>query len=679
MKDATYNLQRGAKVGLLGRNGTGKSTLLKILAEEARSQGNALDISTGLGAIKEANYRYTGTVTVPKTVSVSIVDQEPPMPSDVTVGDAVLGITNTDLPADYDSATNSGQANKNLMEVVRRYRVASRYAAKNPDFFSRASADMDEVQGGWDVLTKAEEISSQLKVLHLQDKPLALLSGGERKRVALCAALVEEPDVLLLDEPTNFLSLAGVEYLSQLLKSPSLASTLTVLMVTHDRAFMEEVCDRILELDRGSLYEHSGSYRSFLEAKEQRLAAEDAEVRSAKAKYRVELEWMRRQPQARETKQKARMDAFYKLEKATKPRPRDPNLNLIQQADGGTRRIGGTILSMKHVTLKFDDRIMLDDFDYDFCKGDRICLAGANGVGKTTFTKLLTGELTPNSGEIEVGDTIVLGNYDQLGLKFDETAESQTVLEFVVDQVAALDMQGTGMSQTPAEARRLLNQFEFPRSRWNERVSILSGGERRRLQLLSVLSKKPNFLILDEPSVDCDLDTLSAIEAYLEKFEGVLIVVSHDRAFADKVTDHLFIFEGDGVVKDFQGSLSEYATVLVDLETKQIEQSSSSDGTLSVDAKKESVKQDRETRNRTRNLIRSHKKEILNLERAIEKLKPKAAEVQQSIDSTSSDEGWSVLADLTEQLNSINEEMDEKEMRWLEIAEELETLEADDL
>jgi ATP-binding cassette subfamily F protein uup len=382
LKDVSYNLQRGAKVALIGRNGTGKTSLLKILAEEARRQSNGggagSDISSGLGAMKEANYRYTGTVTVPKTVSVSIVDQEPPMPTDVTVGDAILGIT-TALPSDYNAVPKTSGNNKNLMEIVRRYRVASRHATDNPEFFTRASADMDEVQGGWDVLTKAEEISSQLKVLHLQDKPLSQLSGGERKRVALCAALVEEPDVLLLDEPTNFLSLAGVEYLSQLLKSPSLAPKLTVLMVTHDRAFMEDVCDRILELDRGSLYEHNGSYRSFLEAKERRLAAEDAEVRSAKAKYRNELDWMRRQPQARETKQKARIDAFYKLEKATKPRPRDPNLNLVQQANGGTRRIGGKILSMNHVTLKFGDRVMLDDFSYDFCKGDRICLAGANG------------------------------------------------------------------------------------------------------------------------------------------------------------------------------------------------------------------------------------------------------------------------------------------------------------
>lgn len=290
----------------------------------------------------------------------------------------------------------------------------------------------------------------------------------------------------------------------------------------------------------------------------------------------------------------------------------------------------------------------------------------------------MTRELKPNEGEVEVGDTIVLGNYDQLGLKFDEKAESQTVLEFVVDQVAALDVTGTGITQSPSEARRLLNEFEFSRSRWNERVSVLSGGERRRLQLLSVLSKKPNFLILDEPSVDCDLDTLSAIEAYLEQYEGVLVVVSHDRAFADKVTDHLFIFEGNGIVKDFQGSLSEYATVLVDLETKKIEESSSSNSNSFADAKKHDLKQERENRNRIRNLIRSHKKEMLNLERVIEKLKPKAAEVQNNIDNTTSDEGWSVLADLTDQLNAIKEEMDENEMRWLEIAEELEALEAEE-
>lgn len=305
-----------------------------------------------------------------------------------------------------------------------------------------------------------------------------------------------------------------MDWLAELLTSSS-NPKLTILMVTHDRAFLEEVCDCIVELDRGSLYEHQGSYSSYLQAKEERLVLEVAAEATAKSKYRVELEWMRRQPQARESKSKARIDAFYKLEKATKPRPRDPNLDLVETAGGKSRRIGTKIVSMKNVSLKFDDRIMLFDFSYDFCVGDRICLAGANGgkhhsdngnrvicdvsycchltefvlfhiVGKTTFTKLITGELEPDSGYIEIGDTVVLGVYDQLGLKFDPSAESQTVMDFVIDQVQSHD--ATSMAETPGEARKLLKQFEFPRSRWNEPISVLSGGERRRLQLLSVLT-----------------------------------------------------------------------------------------------------------------------------------------------------------------------------------------------
>jgi ATP-binding cassette subfamily F protein uup len=484
LQGVSYNLQRGRKVALIGRNGTGKSTFLKILHESYLNSVSSSSQQQQLAAAayrEESNYKYTGKVQIPKTVRVSMVDQEPPMPSDVTVGDAILGITK---PATTITATSSTGAKSSLMDVVRNYRIASNNAPDNPEAFLRASAAMDAMGGSWDVLTKAEEIASKLKIHHLQDKPLASLSGGERKRVALSAALIEQPDVLLLDEPTNFLSLAGVDWLADLLTSKS-NPNLTILMVTHDRAFLEEVCDCIVELDRGSLYEHQGSYSSYLEAKQERLASEDAAVAAAKSKYRVELEWMRRQPQARESKSKARIDAFYKLEKATKPRPRDPNLNLVETA-GGSRRIGTKILSMKHVGLQFGDRTMLDDFSYDFCVGDRICLAGANGVGKTTFTKLLTGELKPDSGYIDVGETVVLGVYDQLGLKFDSRAESQTVMEFVIDQVQSHD--ATSMAETPDDARKLLRQFEFPRSRWNEPVSVLSGGERRRLQLLSVLS-----------------------------------------------------------------------------------------------------------------------------------------------------------------------------------------------
>lgn len=674
LRNVDFNLQRGAKAALIGRNGTGKSTLLKILHESYLFTNNITPSST-------SDYKYTGKIQIPKTIRISMVDQEPPAPADVTVGDAILGINK-----DYDVFASSISASKNVMDVVRRYVVLSKYAADNvgndeadnANLFVEASADMD-MFNGWDILTLSEEIVTKLKVRHLQDELLTSLSGGERKRVALCAALVESPDVLLLDEPTNFLSLAGVEWLSDLLTEKK--SDLTILMVTHDRAFLQQTCDRIVELDRGSLYEHPGSYSTYLQAKEERLAVEDAAIQSAKSKYRIELEWMRRQPQARESKSKSRIDAFYKLEKATKPRPHDPNLNLVEISDGSTRRIGSTIVSMKGVSLTFRSaggeghRKMLDAFSYDFCFGDRICLAGANGVGKTTFTKLITREIEPDTGIIDVGDTVVLGVYDQLGLNFDTVAESQTVLEYVVDQIHANEMKS--MSETPSEARKLLQQFEFPRSRWNERISILSGGERRRLQMLSVLSAKPNFLVLDEPSVDCDLDTLSALENYLMQFQGVLLVVSHDRSFADKVTDHLFVFEGDGIVKDFQGSLSEYSSCLVELENKRIQYSlegNADETTSSSNNKKFNYKEDRAKRNEVRNFARQSKKEMLNIERSLEQLKPTAAVVQSDIDGTSTDEGWSILAELTNKLNKINDEIDKKEIRWLELAEELEEI-----
>lgn len=679
LRNVDFNLQRGAKAALIGRNGTGKSTLLTILHESYLFTNNITPSST-------SDYKYTGKIQIPKTIRISMVDQEPPAPADVTVGDAILGINK-----DYDVFASSISASKNVMDVVRRYVVLSKYVADNvgndeadnANLFVEASADMD-MFNGWDILTLSEEIVTKLKVRHLQDEPLTSLSGGERKRVALCAALVESPDVLLLDEPTNFLSLAGVEWLSDLLTEKK--SDLTILMVTHDRAFLQQTCDRIVELDRGSLYEHPGSYSTYLQAKEERLAVEDAAIQSAKSKYKIELEWMRRQPQARESKSKSRIDAFYKLEKATKPRPHDPNLNLVEISDGSTRRIGSTIVSMKGVSLSFRSaggeghRKMLDDFSYDFCFGDRICLAGANGVGKTTFTKLITREIEPDTGIIDVGDTVVLGVYDQLGLNFDTVAESQTVLEYVVDQIHANEMKS--MSETPSEARKLLQQFEFPRSRWNERISILSGGERRRLQMLSVLSAKPNFLVLDEPSVDCDLDTLSALENYLMQFQGVLLVVSHDRSFADKVTDHLFVFEGDGIVKDFQGSLSEYSSCLVELENKRIQYSlegNADETTSSSNNKKFNYKEDRAKRNEVRNFARQSKKEMLNIERSLEQLKPTAAVVQSDIDGTSTDEGWSILAELTNKLNKINDEIDKKETRWLELAEELEEIDLENV
>jgi ATP-binding cassette subfamily F protein uup len=444
-----------------------------------------------------------------------------------------------------------GGQSKTVYEAVRRYCHAVSALEYDEDEFSAASSEMDS-RDGWSVLTKADEIATRLRVDHLKEMPLSKLSGGERKRVALAAALVQRPDVLLLDEPTNHLDLEAIRLLSDLIADEK---KMTLLTITHDRAFLNEVCDRMLELDSGSLYGYEGNYGDYLEGKEARLAIEDKEMSSTKKKFANELAWMRKQPSGRQSKSKARQEAFYKLEKMTKPRAVDPNLVLTNDA----RRIGGNILKLKNVNKKFGDRLMLDDFSYDFNAGDSIGVVGANGVGKSTFLKMLTGALEADSGEVEAGETVVFGVYDQMGMELDD---GQRVLDFVKQRVLARD--GSTMAEAPGEVMRLLKQFQFPKEKWNDVILRLSGGERRRLQLLAVLTQRPNFLILDEPTNDVDLDTLSALEDYLAEFNGVLVIVSHDRFFVDKVTEHLFVFEGDGVVKDFLGSLSDYAETLVD-------------------------------------------------------------------------------------------------------------------
>lgn len=648
LKDVSYVLPQGARVALVGRNGAGKSTFLRILA-------SALSVDQRHVA---ENIKFQGRITAPRQLRIAYVEQEPAYQVDLTVGDALLGLT-TNMDKE-GAAENSRERPSNVYGAVRRYRQAMQNADKVPHLFAQAAAEMDKFNG-WDVLTRAEDVATRLRVRHLTDVPLSNLSGGERKRVALAAALVQEPDVLLLDEPTNFLSLAGVQWLSDVLVQGN--QKLTILMVTHDRVFLDSVCDRILELDQGNLYEYIGSYANFLEAKDERMQKEEAKLQAAKNKYNVELEWMRRQPQARETKQKARIDAFFKLQAATKPRPVDPALLLSAEK----RRLGGKILSLSNVELKFGDRMMLRDFSYDFVAGDRICLAGANGVGKTTFVKVLMGEILCNSGTIEKGETLVMGVYDQKGINIIDP--EQTVLQFVLESVQSREDGMETAAKAPDEARKLLQKFEFPKQRWNERVSVLSGGERRRLQMLQVFSGRPNFLVMDEPSVDCDLDTLTALERYLQEFQGVLVVVSHDRSFADKVADHLFIFEGNGEVKDFPGTLSEYASTLIEIETDEINRGQNAD--TSFEDKKASYKEERAKRNELRNTLRQAKKEMDNLEKEMERLKAKVTKLQSEIDS-SGDEGWSLLAELTETLNRHTDEIEEKELRWLELAEFLE-------
>eukprot|EP00550_Attheya_septentrionalis_P005933 CAMPEP_0198290664 /NCGR_PEP_ID=MMETSP1449-20131203/8442_1 /TAXON_ID=420275 /ORGANISM="Attheya septentrionalis, Strain CCMP2084" /LENGTH=746 /DNA_ID=CAMNT_0043989191 /DNA_START=128 /DNA_END=2368 /DNA_ORIENTATION=+ len=659
LKDVSYVLPRGARVGLVGPNGCGKSTFLKILAQATSSY---VDDDSGVV--------YTGTIDSARNLRVAFVEQEPPTPSDVCVSDALLGITSSDA-----GVPSSGTST--VFDVVRNYRIVSERAQEDVEGFAKAAADMDKLNG-WAVLTKADEVATRLRVDHLKDTPLANLSGGERKRVALAAALIQEPDVLLLDEPTNHLDLSAIQWLSDLIVNPYSQNTLsggklTILTVTHDRAFLEEVCDSILELENGNLYGYSDvSYMGYLEKKEERWANEDAAQQARKTKYKKELDWMRRQPQARETKQKARQDAFYKLEQAVKPtRPNTSAINL-DNAAGASRRIGGNVLKLKNVSLKFGDRKMLDSFTYDFNRGDKIGIVGANGVGKSTFVKALTGEQPLDSGEMETGETVVFGIYDQKGIVI--TQPDQTVLDFVKQRVESRD--GSSMAEAPAEAMQMLKQFQFPATRWNERVSVLSGGERRRLQMLSVLTKRPNFLLLDEPTNDIDLDTLTALEEYLAEYKGVLVVVSHDRYFTDKVTDHLFVFEGDGVIKDYLGSLTDYADCLIEQE-KRSGGGGTSDTTLSLGSAT-AQKEDKAKRMERQNSIKKMKREISNkLEPNMEKIKEKMAKLQKKIDSTPSDAGWTVLAELTEKLNGLQDELDEKEMRWLEVSELLEAAEAE--
>jgi len=655
LNNVNYSLPRNGKIGLLGRNGCGKSTFLKILAMQTAQQQVRREDNNDIA--------FTGKVEKAKTCRVAYVEQETP-PIDVAVAYALFGIDSSySLVVGFDIGTISTP-----FEAAKYYKLAE-YRGES-SLLEKATILMDQMSGSWAVLTRADEIATRLRVQHLLNMSLINLSGGERKRVALAAALITEPDVLLLDEVTNHLDLGAIRWLSDLILEQK---KMTVLVVTHDRAFLDQVCqDGILELDRGNLYPYDGTYANFLEAKEARWAMEDANLQTAKSKYKLELEWMRRQPQARQTKAKARIEAFYKLEKATKPTRSKSQLTLVDDASlNSRRRLGNTVLKCVGVSLSFQSNnkkgqeqqgsIIVDDFTYDFNSGDRIGIVGKNGVGKSTFLKILTGAQPIDAGEIITGETVVFGIYDQMGLQ--DYDENQRVLDYVKERVIASD--GSSMAEAPQEAMRLLKKFEFPSDRWNERVATLSGGERRRLQLLTVITKRPNFLILDEPSNDLDSNSIAALEQYLDEFKGVLVVVSHDRYFTDKVTDHLFIFEGDGSITDYLGTLSDYAEILAD------ESRSSVVSSTDTGSSKATQKEEKERRTAKRNLVQKYKRELTALEPALEKLKAKSVEIQKEIDNSRT-EGWSILAELTKKLQSIADEIEEKENRWFELAEALE-------
>ena len=603
----TFGLSRGDKMALIANNGTGKSSLLKIIANE--------DIPD------------SGTVTLRTGIGIGNLAQEPNFDKNKTI-EELISSSNSELIKtikDYEKA---------LEEQAKEY---NSHTIKQLD---EASAKMDEAKA-WDFERKMKQVLSKFNIDDISQK-IGSLSGGQKKRVALAMLLLDEPELLLLDEPTNHLDIEMIEWLEKYLQQQKI----TLLMVTHDRYFLDRVCNHILELEGGKLYHHRGNYAYFLEKREEREAAFDAEVSKAGKLMKKELEWIRRSPKARTTKSKSRITNFEKIKEKANSKTTKQELNL----DIKMSRVGGKILELKKVRKNFGDLAILDGFDYSFKKGERIGIVGRNGVGKSTFLNILTGAEPADSGKVNSGETIVYGYFTQAGI---ELKEDKRVIEVLKD-IAEVIVMADGKKVT---ASQFLQHFMFGPEMQYTYVSKLSGGERRRLYLLTVLIKNPNFLILDEPTNDLDLLTLNKLEEFLLQFKGCLLLVSHDRYFMDKLTDHLFVFKGNGVIEDEYCSYSDYRDKLNTEEKKtkksqKIEKEEESSGITSNKKKKLSYKD---------------KYEYEQLEKEIEKLEKDKKELETKLEDNNIP--YEEMMDKSAQLGKIIELIDEKSFRWMELDE----------
>ena len=498
----SFGVSIGQKIALIAKNGSGKTTLLKIIAQQdSPDQG-------------EVNYR--------KGTLISYLAQEPSLDSSLSVEETILG-----------------SGNKTL-QVIEQYEKAL-LNPENADAYQKAFEAMDQHEA-WDFETQYKQMLSKLKLGDLTLK-VASLSGGQKKRLALCTALLEKPDLLILDEPTNHLDMEMIEWL----EAYFMKEKLTLLMVTHDRYFLERVCNEIIELDEGDLYTYKGSYSYYLEKRAIRIAHEETVAHKTKRHFVKELEWMRRQPKARTTKSKSRIDDFKIIKEKTQQRRNDHEVQL----EINMERLGSKMIEMHKVSKAFKDTVILDQFDYNFQRNDRIGIIGKNGTGKSTLLNLLTNTIQPDTGKIIRGETLKFGYYTQGGIKI---KEGQKVIEVIQEFGEYIPLKkGKKIS-----AQQLLERFLFDRKKQYDFVEKLSGGERKRLYLCTVLIQNPNFLILDEPTNDLDIITLNVLESFLLDFPGCLLVVSHDRYFMDKIVDHLFVLKGQGQIEDFPGNYSDY-------------------------------------------------------------------------------------------------------------------------
>lgn len=598
----TFGLAEREKVALVARNGTGKTSILKILAGEEMPD--------------------SGRVVTRKDLKVGYLKQEPIFPEGVEIMEWLLTL---DHP---------------LLKAVLRYKDA----LLNPDAESEMTASLAEMErlNAWDTESKLTAILDRLDLKDIHAS-VDLLSGGQKKRLALAGLLLTEPDFLILDEPTNHLDLDMIEWLEEWLKEAPFA----LLMVTHDRYFLEAICETIYELDEGQLYKYEGNYSYYLEKKEERVQSQRANIEKAKNIYRRELDWIRSTPQARTGKSKSRIDAFKKVKSEAHKQVQNKQVEI----DVKMERLGSKILELHNVRKAYEDLPILNKFSYTFKRGDRIGLVGKNGVGKSTFLKMITGTEEIDGGKIITGETVRFGFYRQDGMVLNE---DKRVIE-VVKEIAEVIPLAKGKSMT---ASQLLERFLFEGDQQYTYVSKLSGGERRRLYLLTLLMANPNFLILDEPTNDLDILTLNVLEEFLFEFQGCLIIVSHDRYFLDKLTNHLFIFKGRGEVKDFNGNYLEYRAELKIEEEKKREAKK-----LYTEPKE---KDNRPKREKTK-LSYKEEREFEALTDEIEKLEKRKAEIAGIFESPNVTP--EEIADLSVEMTQVSERLDEAEMRWLELSE----------
>ena len=622
-KGISFNINEGDRIALVARNGIGKSTLLRILS------GKEVPDS--------------GTAKVHKDVHLVLFEQDPQF---IETASVTQNLFNQEHP---------------IMKAISNYEMAMETEDEN--LITDAIMEMEE-NNAWDFESKVKTILTQLNIHHLE-QPVSKLSGGQRKRVSLAKTLIQigfEPKhvLLLMDEPTNHLDLNMIEWLENYLEQEKV----TLLLVSHDRYFLEAVTDEIWELEREKLYSYKGDYENYLEKKAARIESELASIDKAKNTFRKELEWMRKQPKARTTKSKSRQDNFYEVEAKAKQKIEDTNLQL----DMKMTRLGGKIIEAIKVYKSYGDLVVLKGFDYTFSKGERIGIVGKNGVGKSTFLQILQGLTMPDSGKINVGDTIVFGHFSQEGLTY---KKDMRVIEYLKTFAEQFPLASGGT----LSAAQFLELFLFTPDKQYTYLSALSGGEKKRLQLLTILFKNPNFLILDEPTNDLDLPTLAVLEQFLIDFAGCVLLVSHDRYFMDKLVDHLFIFEGDGVIRDYPGNYTQfrilekskqnYAAVSSDI-TTQIEHEVKPIASATISPSNDFVI-DNAPKKDAEKMSYKEKLELEQLNKSMPALEIKKATLTSELNNTTGD--YNAITALSAQLASVTAELEASELRWLELSE----------